>query len=255
MGYHYDGLKDKVAVVTGASQNLGAAMATALAEQGCRVAVVGRGNQAGAEAVAARIRASGGVAAAWCADLSREELVEPLFRDIATQLGAVDILVNNAGGWKKKAQFWEMTFAGWREVLSDNLDTTFLCSEAVVPTMMERGWGRIINMSSRVGRAGRVGGETSYSAAKGGIIAMTRQMAVDLGPYGITVNAIAPGSTVKETGPKFTDEYYETLCRQLPLRRLGMPEDQAAAVCFLASPAASWITGVTVEVDGGMSVG
>ena len=121
--------------------------------------------------------------------------------------------------------------------------------------MIERHWGRIVNLSSMTGRVGRPNGEAAYSTAKGGIIALTRQMAVELGPHGITVNAIAPGTTLKDTGRKRTQDFYDALAAGLPVRRLGVPDDQAAAVCFLVSPAASWITGVTLDVDGGQTIG
>lgn len=249
--YRYEGLEDRVAVVTGGSQNLGAAMAAALADQGCKVAVVGRRNREGAEAVASRIRESGGTALAWCADLTREEEVTGLFDEVVAALGPVEVLVNNAGGRRHRAPFLERTMAGWREVLADNLDTAFLCSKAAVPGMIERRWGRVVNISSMAGRVAQPGGDPAYAAAKAGVNALTRQMAVELGPYGITVNGVAPGTTLKETGRSRAPEQYEILAQRVALRRLGVPDDQAAAVCFLASPAASWITGVTLDVDGG----
>jgi 3-oxoacyl-[acyl-carrier protein] reductase len=253
--YRYEGLDGRVAVVTGASQNLGAAMATALADQGCKVAVVGRSNRAGAEAVADRIVDAGGTAGAWCADLTKQDQVTTLFAEIVDRLGPVEILVNNAGGWKKPAPIWELTLESWREILSDNLDSILLCTQAVLPSMMERRWGRIVNLSSVAGRTGRTNGEASYATAKGGVISLTRQMAAELGPYGINVNAVAPGTTLKERGRKRTQEYYDALAQKVTLRRLGEPFDQAAAVCFLVSVAADWVTGVTLDVDGGQMLG
>ncbi|MCC7107331.1 MAG: SDR family oxidoreductase [Chloroflexi bacterium] len=249
--YTYDELRGKVAVVTGGSQNLGAAMARALGDQGCKVAVIGRSNPAGAEAVAVEIRAAGSEAMARCADLRSEEAVERLFAEIVRELGPVDILVNNAGGWTRAAPFWELSLDEWRMILSDNLDTAFLCARAVARSMMERRWGRIINLSSVVGRIGVPNAAANYGASKGGIIALTRQQAAELGPHGITVNAIAPGTTPKPSGMKRPPEYYASLAQTLPLRRLGSAEDHAAAVCFLASDAASWITGITLDVAGG----
>ena len=249
--YRFDGLKGKVAVVTGASQNLGAAMAVALGRQGCHTAVVGRSNLRGAEDVAGRITTEGGLAHAWCADLTRAPEVDRLFREIVVRLGPVDILVNNAGGWNAPTPFWELTIDGFRDVLASNLESTFLCSQTVLPAMMERRWGRIVNLSSQAGRTARPSGDAGYSAAKGGIDALTRQMASEVGPYGVTVNAIAPGTTLKEAGRKRPDDFYEALAARTSLRRLGHPEDHAAAVCFLSSPAADWITGITLDVDGG----
>ncbi|MCC7105107.1 MAG: SDR family oxidoreductase [Chloroflexi bacterium] len=253
--YRYDGMDGKVAVVTGGSQNLGAAMATALADQGCTVAVVGRRNRQGAEAVAKRIVDAGGRAAAWCADLTKEEEVGSLFGEVVKTLGVVEILVNNAGGWIAPLKLWEQNLPDWRKVIQDNLDSVFLCTRAVAPGMIEKRWGRIVNLSSMAGRIGRVSGEAAYGASKGGIIALTRQLAVELGPHGVTVNAIAPGTTLKDAGEtRRSEEYYAELIQTIPTRRLGTPADQAAVVCFLASPAASWVTGVTVDVDGGQTI-
>lgn len=249
--YRYEDLAGKMAVVTGGSQNLGAAMATALGEQGCKVAVVGRRNREGAEAIAARIREGGSPAIARCADLTDETAVQDLFAEIVAELGPVDILVNNAGGWTRAAPFYEMSLEEWRQILSDNLDTTFLCSRAVVRGMMEKRWGRIVNLSSVLGRIALPLAAANYGAAKGGIISFTRQQAIELGPFGITVNAIAPGTTPKPSGMKRPPEFYAKLAETLPVRRLGFAEDHAAAVCFLASEAGSWITGCTLDVAGG----
>jgi NAD(P)-dependent dehydrogenase (short-subunit alcohol dehydrogenase family) len=252
--YRYEGMEGKVAVVTGGSQNLGAAMATALADQGCTVAVVGRRNREGAEAVVKRIEEAGGKAAAWCADLTKEDEVRPLFEEIAKTLGVVEILVNNAGGWIKPIKLWEQNLPDWRTVIQDNLDSVFLCTRAVAPGMIEKGWGRIVNLSSMAGRIGRVSGEAAYGTSKGGIISLTRQLAVELGPHGVTVNAIAPGTTLKDAGKRRSAEYYAELIQTIPTRRLGTSADQAAVVCFLASPVASWVTGVTIDVDGGQTI-
>ncbi|MCC7105613.1 MAG: 3-oxoacyl-ACP reductase FabG [Chloroflexi bacterium] len=249
--YRFKGLEGKLAVVTGGSQNLGAAMAEALGEQGCKVAVIGRRNREGAEAVAARIRSAGGTAQAWCTDLTRQDMVIGLFREIEASLGLVEVLVNNAGGRRHRATFLNRQLLDWREVFLDNVDTTFLCSKAVVGGMIEQRWGRIVNISSMAGVHASPGGDPAYAAAKAAVIGLTRQMAIELGPHGITVNAVAPGTTFKEMGRSRRPEQYEEMAARVTLRRLGLPGDQAAAVCFLASPASEWITGETIEIDGG----
>ncbi|MCC7106020.1 MAG: SDR family NAD(P)-dependent oxidoreductase, partial [Chloroflexi bacterium] len=153
VNYRYADLRDKVAVVTGASQHLGAAMATALGDQGCKVAVVGRSNRGGTETVADQIRAAGGQAIALRGDLTQPARVLEIFHQIVAELGPVDVLVNNAGGWGPPVPFVELSLEEWRNTLSNNLDSMFLCTQAVVPGMIERGWGRIINLASIFSRA------------------------------------------------------------------------------------------------------
>ena len=252
VSYRYDDLSGRTAMVTGASGHLGSAMARALAAQGCRVAVVGRSNRAAVEGVVADIDSAGGKAAAFCADLTDESAIRALFRAAEAALGPVAILVNNAGGWSgRPAPLAEQRLGDWRRVLSDNLDTAFLCSRAAAPGMIAAGWGRVINVSSIFGRAGNPRAGLGYSVAKAGIIALTRQLAIELGPHGVTVNAIAPGSTPNPERPFPPPEVDAAMAHELPLQRLGVPDDHAAAVCFLASGAASWITGATLDVSGG----
>jgi 3-oxoacyl-[acyl-carrier protein] reductase len=251
VNYRYADLEGKVAVVTGASQHLGAAMATALGEQGCKVAVVGRSNREGAEAVARQIVEGGSQTIALCADLTQPDQVTATFDQIVAELGPVEILVNNAGGWRRSLPFMEMGLEEWRETLSNNLDSMFLCTQAVVPGMVERRWGRIINLASIYSRiAGKVPA-THYGTAKGGVLSFTRHLAMELGPHGITVNGIAPGTTPKPGGGKRGPAFYAELAANLPSRRVGVAEDHAAAICFLASESASWVTGVTIDVSGG----
>ena len=250
--YRYADLAGRVAIVTGASQHLGAAMARALGAQGCHVAVVGRRNRAGAETVAQCIQEAGGVAAAFAADLTDESEARLLFEAVAAKLGGVQILVNNAGGWEGRAvALVDMALSDWRRVIADNLDTAFVATRAVAPSMIEAHWGRIVNVSSIFGRVGTPRAAVHYSAAKAALIGFTRQLATELGPHGITVNAIAPGTTPHPAKPLQSPEANAQMALELPLRRLGRPEDQAAAVCFFASEAASWITGVTLDVSGG----
>lgn len=243
---------EKTAVVTGASRGIGAAAARALAAQGCRVAVCCRERFAQAEAVAAGICAAGGTALPFCADVSDEAAVQAMFAAIRSALGEPDILVNNAGIARQKL-FTEVTAAEWDEMFGVCVKGAFFCCRAVLPHMIRRKWGRIINVSSMWGQVG-ASCEAPYSAAKAALIGLTRALAKEEGPSGITVNCVAPGVIDTEMLAAFSAEEKAALAGETPLGRLGTPEEAAAAIAFLASEAGAFFTGQVLCPNGGFVI-
>lgn len=248
------GHKDKVAVITGAAGGIGQGFAKRLAEDGVHIAVVDLGD--GSETVK-MVEAAGRTAIAIRCDVSSEESVAAMARAVQAKFGHVDIVVNCAGIFPQKV-FGEMTFADWRKVLSINLDGTFLVTKAFVPGMQARKWGRVVNLaSSTLGSV--VTGFAHYVASKGGIVGFTRAAATDLAPFGITVNAIAPGLTrspgtlARAPRPAFRtmDEEFESVAQMQAIKRVEVPEDLVGAVSFLTSDDSAFITGQTLNVDGG----
>jgi 3-oxoacyl-[acyl-carrier protein] reductase len=251
------GVRDRVAVVTGASQGLGREIAQLMAREGARVAL-GDIDGPGVERAAAAITATGGQAFALAGDLTEEGPAARLIEAAVERFGHLDILVNNVGG-SRNAKVWEMTAADWDFVLRLNLRSTFLCTRAAVPHMMRRRYGRIVCMSSGA-REGTpwtayYQGGAAYSAAKAGVHGFVRDVALELSEHGITVNAVAPGPIDTErfgAGLRRLDETVEySPSRMTPLRRLGLPIEVAHAVLFLASEEASYTTGHTLSVAGG----
>lgn len=243
---------EKTAVVTGASRGIGAAAARALAAQGCRVAVCCRQRRAEAGAVAAGIRAAGGTALDFCADVSDEAAVQAMFAEIRRTLGDPDILVNNAGvAWQKL--FTDVTAAEWDAMFGVCVKGAFHCCQAVLPHMIRQKWGRIINVSSMWGQVG-ASCEAPYSAAKAALIGLTKALAKEEGPSGITVNCVAPGVIDTEMMAAFSAGDKAVLAEETPLGRLGTPEDVAAAIAFLASEAGSFFTGQVLCPNGGFVV-
>lgn len=243
---------EKTAVVTGASRGIGAAAARALAAQGCRVAVCCRERRAQAEAVAAEIRASGGTAAAFCADVSDEAAVWEMFDAIRRTLGDPDILVNNAGIAGQKL-FTDVTAAEWDAMFGVCVKGAFHCCQAVLPHMIRQKWGRIVNVSSMWGQVG-ASCEVAYSSAKAALIGFTKALAKEEGPSGITVNCVAPGVIDTEMMAAFSAEEKAALADETPLGRLGTPEEAAAAIAFLASDAGSFFTGQVLCPNGGFVI-
>jgi NAD(P)-dependent dehydrogenase (short-subunit alcohol dehydrogenase family) len=248
------GHKDKVAVITGAARGIGQAFAKRLAEDGVHIAVVDLGD--GSETVK-RVEAAGRTAHAFKCDVSSESAVAALAKEVTGKFSHVDIVVNCAGIFPQK-NFEEMTFADWRQVMAINLDSTFLVTAAFTPGMRARKWGRVVNLaSSTLGSV--VTGFAHYVASKGGIVGFTRAAATDLAPYGITVNAIAPGLTrspgtvARAPRPVFKtmDEEFETVAQMQAIKRVEVPEDLVGAVSFLTSDDAAFMTGQTLAVDGG----
>jgi 3-oxoacyl-[acyl-carrier protein] reductase len=239
-------LDGKVAMVTGSTRGIGHAIARALAEAGAKVAVLGR-DQAKAEQAAAGI---GHGAQGFACDVTNEASVNAAVAAIEKALGPVDVLVNNAGVTKDNV-FLRLTDADWDTVLEANLKGAFRTIRAASRGMMKKRWGRIINVSSVVALIGNKG-QANYAASKAGLLGLTRTIARELASRGITVNAVAPGFIDTDMTANLTPEQREALAKQIPLERLGTPEDVAAAVLFLASENSAYITGQVLVVDGGM---
>lgn len=243
-------LTDRVALVTGGSRGIGRAISTMLAQAGAKVVVNYRGNQAAADETVAAINAAGGKAAAIQADIAKPEAVEQLFKTIQEQYGRLDILVNNAG-ITRDTLLLRMKEADFDAVLDTNLRGAYLCTRAALRPMTKARGGRIINITSVVGLMGNPG-QANYAAAKAGLIGFTKAVAREMASRAITVNAVAPGYIDTELTTTLGDQIKAAILENIPLGRLGTPEDVAALVCFLASDAASYITGQTLTVDGGM---
>ena len=244
----------QVALITGASKGIGRATALRLGREGGAVIVNGR--DAGAVAgVVQAVERDGGRAMAAVADVTDSAAVERMVAAGREKFGAIDILVNNAGGGTMARWLDDVDEADWTRILQLNLTGTFLVTKAVVPHMRERRRGRIVMVASVAGRnMSRLSGP-EYSAAKGGMLAFMRHMAVELGPYGVTANAVAPGPTMVERVAKKWElrgaAEQEKILRNIPLGRPAQPEEVAAAILFLASEDASYITGACLDVNGG----
>jgi 3-oxoacyl-[acyl-carrier protein] reductase len=241
---------NKVALVTGASRGLGKAIAVKLGSAGMRVAVNYLTNDAAADKVVREIQASGGEAVDYKANVSDAATVQQMTRQIIKQWGKIDILVNNAG-IVRDTLLLRMPEDAWDTVLNTNLRGAYLCTKYVLRSMMELGWGRIINVASLAGLVGNAG-QANYSAAKGGLIAFTRAVAREVGPRNITVNAIAPGFIVTEMTDKLPQEAKDAILARIPLGRFGRAEDIAELAAFLASEAAGYITAQVICIDGGV---
>lgn len=243
-------LSGQVAVVTGASQGLGRAMSLELARSGARLACIARTESKLAETVAA-ITQAGGTAEAFSCDVKSRESVDQTVDRIADEWGRLDILVNNAGV-TRDTLLPRMADEEWDEVLNTNLRGAFLFSRAVSRHMLRARYGRIINITSVSGLIGNPG-QTNYSASKAGLIGLSRSLSRELAGRKITVNAVAPGFIESEMTRILGPALLEEAKKRIPAKRLGTAEEVAAAVLFLASPAASYITGTVLVVDGGMT--
>jgi 3-oxoacyl-[acyl-carrier protein] reductase len=245
-----------VAIVTGASAGIGETTAITLAREGARVAVVGR-NVPEIERVAALITAAGGCALALKADVTRAAEVDAMVRAVMNQWGAVDILVNAVGGWKKLAPITDITDEDWDGIIELNLKSAFLCIRAVSKIMIAQKRGRIINMASQsgLGPNSATNSNLAYACSKAAIIAFTKHLAKQLGPDGITVNTVSPGTTLTPRVAKVWDlPTQQKKAAANPLRCLVEPQDSADAVLFLASAEARHITGVNLNVNAGAAM-
>lgn len=242
-------MPEHVALVTGASQGIGRAIALALAADGCAVACAAR-NAEKLAAVVAEIEAAGAKAIAVAMDVAEEAQVKAGVAHVVAQLGKCDILVNNAGMTRDQLLL-RMKKSDWDAVLATDLTGAFLTSQAVLPGMVRARWGRIINIASVVAQSGNPG-QTNYVAAKAGLIGFTKALALEVASRQITVNAVAPGFIATAMTAALGDKVQEALLARVPLGRMGSEADIAAAVSFLASDRAAYITGETLAVNGGL---
>lgn len=247
-------LSGRVAVVTGGSRGIGASVARRLAGEGVAVAVSGRDHQA-IEDVTRSIRDAGGHAIGCEADVTSSIALERLREEMEAALGPADILLAFAGNGGAPQSFEETTEQRWKEVVDANLTATFLTLHTFVPDMMRRGRGAVVTMASTAGRQPS-GASLPYSAAKAGVVMLTRQLAQEVAPSGVRINCLAPSMIVTERIERLVpSEQRAMIAAQFPLRRLGTPDDIAEAVLFLVSDQSSWITGVTLDIAGGRVTG
>jgi 3-oxoacyl-[acyl-carrier protein] reductase len=245
-------LEGRVALVTGASQGIGHACARALAREGATIAVAARNRQKLDELVA-EIAAAGGNAAAFVMDVADEEQVKSGVKAAMAQFGKIDILVNNAGITRDQL-LMRMKRSDWDSVLDTNLTSAYLCIQQVIGSMLKQRWGRIISITSVFGQMGQAG-QANYAASKAGLIGLTMAMAREVASRNITCNAVAPGFIETSMTAALSEEFKQNAVKQIPLGRVGSPEDVAGAVRFLVSDDASYITGHVLNVNGGLLMG
>ncbi len=244
-------IENKLAVVTGAASGIGKATAAALAQAGANVIVADIADEAG-NAVAASIRAGGGKAQFRHVDLTDPASIEAFASALQKDAGTVDILVNSAG-WGRAAPFVDGTLDFWNKIVALNFVGPMALTKAVLPGMMQRTGGRIVNIASDAGRVGSMG-ETAYSGTKGALIAFTKSLAREVARYQISVNCVCPGPTDTPLMNAVPDKLKEALVKAIPFRRLGKPEEVAAAVVFFSGDGASYVTGQVLSVSGGLTM-
>ncbi|MTD55482.1 SDR family NAD(P)-dependent oxidoreductase [Amycolatopsis pithecellobii] len=240
-------LTGRVALVTGAARGIGAALAQRLAQEGAAVAAV---DLSAADETVEAIEASGGKAASYLTDITEKASVDALAETITSELGSVDILVNNAGIYPV-VSFEDLTAADWRKVFAVNVDAMFYTAHAFLPAMKTNGWGRVVNVASN-SVALQVPGQTHYIASKLAVVGLTRGIATEYGQFGITANAIAPSAVHTPGTSDMPEEGFQALAQAQSIKRSSVPQDLAGTLAFLASEDASFITGQTLYVDGGL---
>jgi 3-oxoacyl-[acyl-carrier protein] reductase len=242
----------RIALVTGASQGIGRACALALAKAGATVALAAR-NQAKLAEVKAEIESAGGTAEAFALDVASEESIQAGAKAVLAKFGKVEILINNAGITRDKLVM-QMKREDWDDVVATNLTGSFLLTQALLRPMLKNRWGRIIGISSVVGRTGQAG-QVNYAATKAGLIGMSRALAREVASRGITVNVVAPGYIETPMTAVLNAEQTTAMMATIPLGRAGTDADIAHAVCYLASEGAGYVTGAVLDVNGGMFMG
>ena len=249
---NYLDLSGKTALITGASSGIGAATAIVFSQLGANVAIAYNHNQKGIEEVQRAITAAGGKVVVIQADVRQSNEIRSLVTRATDQLGHIDILVNNAGSLVQRMKLLETTEARWDEIINLNLKSAMLCSQAVAKSMMDRKSGAIINIVSIAGRNGGGPGAGAYATAKGALITLTKSMAKELAPFGIRVNGVSPGVIDTPFHEEFsTPEMVRSFIAQIPLGRMGKSVEIAKVIAFLASDAASFVVGETIEANGG----
>ncbi|MCZ2291935.1 MAG: SDR family oxidoreductase [Burkholderiales bacterium] len=244
-------LKNKLAVVTGAASGIGRATATALAAAGAKVIVADIAAEPG-EKAASELRAAGHQAEYLGVDMTSNDSINAFAEALKARHGNADILVN-AAGWGRTAPFWEGTPDFWDKVIALNFVGPMTLAKALLPAMIERKAGKIINVSSDAGRVGSLG-ETVYSGAKGGLIAFTKALAREVARYGINVNCVCPGPTDTPLMAAVPDKVKDALTKAIPMRRLGQPQEVADAIVFFSGPGSDFITGQVLSVSGGLTM-
>src|SRR6478735_1499425 len=242
----------RIALVTGASQGIGQACALKLARSGATLALAAR-SQDKLQQLVSQIEAAGGKAAAFPLDVSDEEQIKSTFKAVIAQFGKIDVLVNNAGITRDQLVM-RMKRGDWDSVLNTNLTSAYLCTQQAIGSMLRQRWGRIVNITSIFGQMGQAG-QANYAASKAGLIGLTMAIAREVGSRNITCNAVAPGFIETAMTAVLSDELKQTAIEQIPLGRVGTPDDVASAAVFLASEEASYITGHVLNVNGGMLMG
>ncbi len=245
-------ISGRVALITGASQGIGRSCALKLASTGATVALAAR-NQEKLNELVREISGAGGKAATFTVDVSDEAQIKSACKAVITQFGKIDILVNNAGITRDQLVM-RMKRSDWDAVLSTNLTSAYLCIQQVIGSMLKQRWGRIINIASVFGQMGQAG-QANYAASKAGLIGLTMAIAREVGSRTITCNAVAPGLIETAMTAGLGDEFKQNAVKQIPLGRVGSPEDVAHAVAYLASEEASYITGHVLNVNGGLLMG